>query len=152
MILTSSKERVRFVRFAIVGALGAVIDFGVFNLLILAFNIQEVLASIVSYISGMASNFTWNRFWTYPESRSKHLAHQISQFAIVNLTGLVIRTFIFAALENPLGELFAARLSGPTGLAESLGHNAALAIAVGIVMLWNYFVNRFWTYNDVESS
>jgi putative flippase GtrA len=31
-----------------------------------------------------------------------------------------------------------------------LAKNATLAIAIGIVMLWNYFVNRYWTYNDVE--
>jgi len=150
MILTNSKERVRFLRFAMVGALGAVIDFGVFNLLNWRFNVQEVAASMISYVSGMASNFTWNRFWTYPESRSKHVAHQVSQFAIVNLIGLLIRTSIFAVLENPLGDFFAGLSTSLPMPAEILGHNAALAIAVGIVMVWNFFVNRFWTYNDVE--
>ena len=28
--------------------------------------------------------------------------------------------------------------------------NLTLALAVGIVMLWNFFVNRYWTYNDVD--
>ena len=28
--------------------------------------------------------------------------------------------------------------------------NATLAIAIGTAMLWNFFVNRYWTYNDVE--
>jgi len=23
-------------------------------------------------------------------------------------------------------------------------------VAVGVVMLWNFFVNRYWTYNDVD--
>jgi putative flippase GtrA len=150
VILSNSKERTRFVRFAIVGALGAVIDFGVFNLLVWSIDFQEVLARVISYITGIFSNFTWNRVWTYPESRSKHVAHQISQFALVNLTGLLIRTVIFAALENPLGHLFVGldlQLPIP---AENLGHNVALAIAIGIVMLWNFFVNRFWTYNDIE--
>jgi putative flippase GtrA len=32
---------------------------------------------------------------------------------------------------------------------EFMGHNGALAIAVLVVMMWNYFVNRYWTYNDV---
>jgi putative flippase GtrA len=31
-----------------------------------------------------------------------------------------------------------------------LGHNFSLALAVIIVMMWNFFVNRFWTYGDVE--
>jgi putative flippase GtrA len=150
VILTNAKERTRFLRFALVGALGAVIDFGVFNLLAWRLNVQEVAASIVSYITGMISNFVWNRLWTYPESRSKHVAHQISQFSLVNLTGLLIRTLIFAVLENPLGGWFS-HLRTPLPLPpENLGHNAALAVAVGIVMLWNFYVNRFWTYNDIE--
>jgi putative flippase GtrA len=32
-----------------------------------------------------------------------------------------------------------------------LGHNFSLAIAVVVVMMWNFFVNRFWTYSDVMS-
>jgi putative flippase GtrA len=30
------------------------------------------------------------------------------------------------------------------------GKNLALALAVGIVMFWNFFVNRYWTYSDVD--
>ena len=33
---------------------------------------------------------------------------------------------------------------------ELLAKNLTLALAVGIVMLWNFFVNRYWTYNDVD--
>jgi len=150
MILTNPRERSRFLRFALVGAMGAAVDFGVFNLLAWSFHLQEVVSSILSFVAAVTSNFLWNRYWTYPDSRSKPLAHQISQFFFVNLIGLFIRTPIFAGLENPLGRLFA-DLPGLTRFpAEKMGHNAALAIAVGTVMLWNYFINRHWTYNDVE--
>ena len=107
-------------------------------------------ASIISFIAAVTSNFLWNRFWTYPDSRSKPLAHQLSQFFLVNLIGLLIRTPIFATLENPLGRLFSTLPTSAAFPAEKLGHNAALAFAVGVVMLWNYFINRHWTYNDVE--
>jgi putative flippase GtrA len=33
---------------------------------------------------------------------------------------------------------------------EFAARNATLALAVGIVMLWNFFVNRHWTYNDID--
>ena len=33
---------------------------------------------------------------------------------------------------------------------EFMAKNLTLAIAVGIVMLWNFFVNRYWTYNDID--
>jgi len=31
-----------------------------------------------------------------------------------------------------------------------LAHNLALAVAIGVVLLRNYFVNRRWTFGDVE--
>ena len=31
-----------------------------------------------------------------------------------------------------------------------LGESIAWALAVVIVMFWNFFVNRYWTYNDVD--
>ncbi|MGE5249119.1 MAG: GtrA family protein [Bacteroidota bacterium] len=150
MILTNSKELGRFLRFALVGAIGAGVDFGVFNLLAWDFHLHEVPASVISFIAAVTSNFLWNRYWTYPDSRSKPLAHQVSQFFLVNLVGLLIRTPIFAGLEDPLGRLFASLHTGAYIQPERLGHNAALAVAIGVVMLWNFFINRHWTYNDVE--
>jgi putative flippase GtrA len=34
---------------------------------------------------------------------------------------------------------------------DVMGENLTLAIAVLIVLFWNFFVNRYWTYSDVES-
>jgi hypothetical protein len=34
--------------------------------------------------------------------------------------------------------------------AEKLGTMISLLIAMVIVMLWNFFANRYWTYNDVS--
>ena len=35
-------------------------------------------------------------------------------------------------------------------MSEFLAKNATLVLAIGIVMIWNFFINRYWTYNDVE--
>jgi putative flippase GtrA len=32
-----------------------------------------------------------------------------------------------------------------------LAHNLALAGAVIVVMFWNFFINRYWTYSDVSA-
>ena len=40
-------------------------------------------------------------------------------------------------------------LSDPD-LAYKLGYNMAKAIATGVVLFWNFFVNRYWTYSDVD--
>lgn len=151
-ILQDPAERKRFFKFAAVGTFGAVVDFGIFNLLSTVLLFNTLLSSILSFISAISSNFVWNRFWTYPESRSKPLFTQVAQFGLVNLIGLLIRTPIFAFLQPFLGARFRILHTEEFGLnPEFLGHNLALALAVGVVLLWNFFINRYWTYNDIAS-
>jgi putative flippase GtrA len=107
-----------------------------------------VISQAISFAVAVVNNFLWNRHWTYPESRAKAVHHQMVQFGLVNVGGLLIRTPIIAGLERPLG-IFAGRLGVQAEAATIVGHNAALAVAIGIVMLWNYFANRYWTYNDI---
>jgi putative flippase GtrA len=152
LVLINPRERIRFMRFAVVGIIGAVVDFGTFNLLSSVVGLNVVLASVFSFIAAIISNFTWNRYWTYPDSRTKPIGHQLFQFTIVSLIGLAIRTPLIAFLEPLLTSLFGKLSILPIGFvtAEVLGKNIALAIAVIVVMFWNFFINRYWTYSDVE--
>jgi putative flippase GtrA len=154
------REFTRFSKFLIVGAIGAVVDFGTFNILNGLLGVWSVLASVISFIAAVTSNFIWNRFWTYPDSRSKTITSQAAQFALVNLIGLAIRTPIFAFSEMPATRMVQSLLAENPGLLagtplagfepQVLGRNASLALAVIVVMLWNFGVNRLWTYSDVE--
>jgi putative flippase GtrA len=150
MILTESKERVRFLKFATVGAMGAMIDFGVMNMLTHFLNLRLVAAGSVSFVCAVTSNFLFNRYWTYPDSRSRHVLHQLGMFFLVNLAGIIIRIPILHYGEPPLAGTFESMAHINDSLAEALARNATLALAVGVVMIWNFFINRYWTYNDIE--
>ncbi|MBE0698630.1 MAG: GtrA family protein [Anaerolineaceae bacterium] len=151
MIITDPLERSRFLRFAMVGVIGAVVDFSVANLLTGVFHMEFIWASIISFTAAVISNFLWNRFWTYPDSRSKPVSSQVMQFLLISIIGLVIRTPIIKVLEIPMISLFT-RMDPKVFVftPRFMGHNATLAIAVLVVMMWNFFANRFWTYNDVS--
>jgi putative flippase GtrA len=151
-IVTNPRERTRFLRFATVGIIGAVVDFGTFNLLTTFVGLTAVVASVFSFIAAIISNFTWNRYWTYPDSRSKQLSRQMIQFSMVSAVGLLIRTPIIAILEPFFTRLFNGFAFLPIGFitAELLADNLALAIAVIVVMFWNFFINRYWTYDDIN--
>jgi putative flippase GtrA len=137
-------------RFAVVGVFGAVVDFGVMNLLVSLFHFPLVLAGTISFICAILSNFTWNRFWTYPDSRSKRLARQLAEFSLVSILGLLIRVPTLALLESPVHRLIE-RIPFQLPVSENfIADNLTLAVAVSIVMFWNFFVNRYWTYGDVE--
>lgn len=150
MILNDNRERSRFLKFAAVGAIGSLVDFGVMNLLTRLFSMRLVYAGTISFICAVINNFTGNRYWTYPESRSRHILQQLGMFFVVNAIGIAIRTPILHFVEPPLEGLFAGMNALSFISPEVAAKNATLAIAIGIVMLWNFFVNRYWTYNDVE--
>jgi len=150
MILNDNKERTRFLKFAAVGALGSVIDFGVMNLLTRLLAWRLVYAGGVSFFCAVVNNFMGNRFWTYPESRSRHILHQLSMFFVVNAAGIAIRIPILHYVEPPMAGAFQSMVHLSSSAAELLAKNATLAFAIGVVMIWNFFINRYWTYNDIE--
>jgi putative flippase GtrA len=146
------RERNRFLKFAAVGTLGAIIDFGVMNLLTHLFDMPLVYAGTISFTCAVISNFVWNRYWTYPESRSRPLLSQLGMFFAVNTAGVAIRIPILHYVEPPLLVFFEKIFHTNYNTAEFYAKNLTLAIAVGIVMLWNFFVNRYWTYNDIDKT
>ena len=150
MILSENRERVRFLKFATVGAFGALIDFGVMNLMTHMFSMKLVMAGTISFTCAVISNFMLNRFWTYPDSRSRHFLHQLGMFVIVSAAGIAFRIPILHFVEPPMAYLIG-NVSGISAAdAHILAKNATLAFAIGIVMIWNFFINRYWTYNDID--
>ena len=151
MILKDNKERNRFFKFALVGTLGAAIDFGVMNLLShWILELPLVTAGTISFLCAVISNFIWNRFWTYPESRSRPLLNQLGMFFLVKAAGVLSRIPILHYAEPPLLQFVENMFHTPHLTAEFIAKNFTLAAAVGIVMMWNFFINRYWTYNDID--
>jgi putative flippase GtrA len=148
-VQSNRKEGKRFVKFLVVGAVGFVVDAGTLFALTSLLHIPDLLAQAGSFTAAVISNFIWNRLWTYPESRSKPIASQLTQFFVVNLAGLGIRSLVFAGVLGPYRQLAAAQTLVHLDPAL-IARYAALATAVTVVLLWNFFVNRYWTYNDVE--
>jgi putative flippase GtrA len=142
------KEFARFGKFLVVGLIGFVIDFGTSNVL-KRFGVQAEVAQAISFSVATLSNFAFNYFWIYPEAKNANVAKKIGQFLIVSVVGLLIRTPIFSLVYF---------LDQPVVNGLSLNHfpidlafNVALATAVVVLLFWNFFVNRFWTYRDVAT-
>ena len=150
MTLADKKERTRFFKFAVVGAIGSVIDIGVMNLLTQVFHFPLVMGGSISFVCAVVNNFLGNRYWTYPDSRSRRIRHQFGMFFIVNAIGIAIRIPILKYVEPPLTVFFEGMSNLSLDVADALAKNATLLLAIGVVMLWNFFANRYWTYNDVD--
>ena len=133
---SSNKEIQRFSRFLAVGAVGTVLDFSLLTMLKLA-GLPTLFANSFSFTAGLINNFTWNRLWTFNDGIPTDWRKQFAQFALVSLFGLVLNNIIVLSLESILGNM----LGQP-----EWGYLPAKVIATGVVVFWNYFANRMWTF------
>jgi putative flippase GtrA len=164
-----SKEVERFLKFAVVGVIGAMVDFG--TLLVLQATVlppvgeqadlKVVLASTLAFVAAVISNFIWNRYWTYPDSRTRSIRRQLAQFTIISFIGWAGRTLWIRSSYEWLGvflmpfvlpeiQLFRPGYVPSHSAEAKLGTLAAWLIGVIIVMVWNFIANRYWTYNDIQ--
>jgi putative flippase GtrA len=170
-------EAKRFIKFVVVGAIGFIVDFGVFNLLLGPFSwwlapgtgLHQGLVNLgltseqvsilvptfpgaISFVMAILSNFIFNRYWTYPDSRSKSFRRQFAQFWLVSVTGILIRVPIITFTHRSFTQFVIYAIPDFAPMSVRLGKNLALVLSVVVVMFWNFFVNRYWTYNDVEAT
>lgn len=160
---SKAKEVERFLKFAVVGTVGAVIDSGTLFLLqatVLPPTLQDpdwnvAIAQTLAFIAAILSNYFWNRHWTYPDLRSRSWHKQMVQFAVISFVGWVVRTIWITSAHNMLGQTLmpvllpviqifrAGYVPSPTGEAK-LGTMIAWFVGVIVVMIWNFFANRYF--------
>ncbi len=136
-----TKELGRFARFLIVGAIGTLLDFSLLTVL-KAVGLLTLFANTISFSAGVVNNFTWNRIWTFADAKKTDWRKQLAQFSLVSLIGLVLNNTIVLILEVPFDNI----LGG-----TDIGYFPAKVIATGVVVFWNYFANRFWTFKSQVS-
>ncbi|CUU33960.1 MAG: GtrA family protein [Armatimonadetes bacterium] len=95
------------------------------------------VAKILSSGTATINSFIWNRRWTF-RIRDKHArARQFAKFVTVNVIGMTLNATITTLLVRPF-------LPNPPKLVFML----AQATATGIVLFWNFFANKYWTFRE----
>ncbi len=168
-----AKEVERFLKFLVVGIVGFIVDFGTVTILQATvlpptsptgdrIILNVIVATTVAFIAALLSNFTWNRIWTYPDSRSRSARNQLFMFAFISMVGWLGRTIWITTAYHFLGlllmpaalpfvRIFRAGYIPSLAADDKLGTMVAMVIGVVVVTFWNFFANRRWTYNDVDS-
>ena len=131
----------RFVKFAITGFSGLIIDFVALNILAHVLNVPEPIAVAIAFVIAATNNYIWNRLWVYPESRNEKKRKQMPVFLAVNATGLFINELVLFLFYAPISALVVSTV---------IGLNITKALGAVIVMIWNFFVNRFVTFRNVN--
>ena len=129
----------KFVKFGVVGASGAVIDFGVTALCKGIIGIPELLANAIGFTLAATSNYYFNRVWTW-KSTSKDVGTEYAKFFFVSLVGLGLNSLIVFLLKDVC--------IVPRFVDTTLDWDfwVAKVIATAIVMVWNFVANNFFTF------
>jgi putative flippase GtrA len=131
----------QFTRFGVVGLVGLVIDFGVFNLLRLTVfdpdSIHEgpVFAKIISTTLAIIANWVGNRYWTFREHRGRQLWREFTEFLVVSLGGMAIGLACLWISHYLLGFT--------SLLADNIATNV-VGLALGTAFRFSLY--RFWVF------
>jgi dolichol-phosphate mannosyltransferase len=126
------------IRFAVVGTLSAVVDFGLYSLLRPH---MEANSNYISVFIAMVVNFLINKYWTFSCFDHSRLLRQSAFFFLVSGFGYFLNQVIFFILlkHTEIGLLFSGH-----------GDYAAKIIAILIVMFWNFFGNKHLTFRKTQ--
>lgn len=126
MVLSS-----RFIRFALVGTLGAIVHVSTVMLLVSHLQIHPLSANVLGFLLGFHVSYFGHRYWTFSETNVSH------QVAFPRL--LVLQIFNFIANETMFYIL----------LSLHLPYVLALLIVLCILPAMTFTVSRLWIFTTV---
>ena len=112
---------------------------GIFWLLTRVAGLYDLIALILGVEASIISNFILNDVWTFRDrriGRLKAVLFRSLKFNLVSAGAVVLYYAIYTPLTRVLG----------------MYDLLALAIAIGIGLIWNFGLNVFWTWrkSDVQ--
>lgn len=129
-ILLGIKDKIRFIKFGIVGGTGFVVNYVGLEIL-KRFGLSTYFSTLLATEAAIISNFIFNNIWTFKDKIITSLKDLIIQFFKFNLSSL------FAVIVQPFIVTGAVKLLGDT----SLVHFGALLLALFLVVMpYNYIV------------
>jgi len=119
----------KFFKFAAVGLSGVFVDFGFTWLFKEKLATPKYLANAIGFTLASSTNYILNRIWTF-QSHNPAIATEYMKFIGVSTIGLGINTLILWILVSKFRQHF----------------YLSKLFAIGVVTLWNFVVNLFFTF------
>jgi dolichol-phosphate mannosyltransferase len=117
---------IQLVKFGIVGATGYVINLAVFAALL---SWGAHVAAAISFVVAAASNYWWNRHWTFVDQKA-HLGAQGARFFVVSLAAFAVNQLWLVLFIDLL----------------HWRKVASQAIAIILVTPLNFLGNKLWSF------
>lgn len=124
----------QFIKFAMVGVVNTTIDFGVYALALLWLDWHYLIANALAFVAAATNSYILNRRWTF-RSQDPQWRRQASKY------------FTVLAIGFGLNEVLLYYFVEHGGLGEILGK----AVAIVIVLFWNFSANKLWTFSKPKN-
>lgn len=127
----------QLIKFSMVGILNTLITFITYAFLV-HYHIDIVIANSTGYILGMINSFFFNNFWVFKSKNANKDSVNPSivlKFIIVNLITLLLSNFLLNTIVEKMAfdKIF------------------AQAIVIPVTMIFNFLLNKFWTFERKEN-
>jgi putative flippase GtrA len=119
----------KFLKFALVGLTGFIIDFGITFLVKERLRWNKYVANSLGFVLASVNNYVLNRLWTF-RSNEPEIGWQFSKFLLVALTGLVFNNLVVYLLTDKV----------------RLNFYFAKFIAIVLVFIWSFLLNYHYTF------
>lgn len=119
----------QFMKFCVVGGTGVVVDFGITFLFKEKLKLNKYIANSLGFMAAASTNYLLNRWWTF-RSHDPEVAQQYVQFVGISAIGLILNNIIIYLLNDK----------------ARLNFYLSKLIAIGLVTLWNFFMNYYFTF------
>jgi putative flippase GtrA len=122
-------DRGRLVRFALVGGVGTVAYYVALWVMVEKLNVGVLTATSIAFALVVTENYVLHYHWTYVSSED-HLA-ALPKFIGMSVAGFFIN---WAMMFVGVAQL-------------SLNYLAVQAVAIAVVVAWNYVLSRWWIFD-----
>ena len=119
----------QFIKFCVVGGTGVVVDFGITFLFKEKLKLNKYIANSLGFMAAASTNYLLNRWCTF-RSHDPEVAQQYVQFVGISAIGLILNNIIIYLLNDK----------------ARLNFYLSKLIAIGLVTLWNFFMNYYFTF------
>lgn len=105
------------------------VDFGITWLCKEKLHINKYVSNSVGFALAATNNYVWNRLWTF-QSTAETIPQEFASFFTISLVGLGLNNFFIYLFHGKL----------------KLNFYLSKVFAIGLVTLWNFFMNYLITF------
>lgn len=125
----------QFIKFSIVGSSNTLVDFVVYIFLTRALSVYYMWAAVMAFVVAVTWSFYFNRRWTF-RARGRGVRRQYTRFIMANGLSLMLNLSLFYLIVDVYG----------------VYDLVAKAVAGSVVALFNFNLNRLWTFSSKRSN